>query len=67
VETFTRLALKKVLPPAMRIQRCRAVGADDLQVFKPIVRRNPVDVVKDQRHPATTPFLTLPADFLPPH
>src|SRR3954452_5996756 len=48
-----------VLSGAMGVKRRCAVGTDDPEVFKPMVIRNSVDVIQDQRHSATTPNLAL--------
>jgi hypothetical protein len=45
----------------MRIERCGAIGADDLEVLDPIVVWNAVDVVEDQRHQTTPPQFVLAA------
>jgi hypothetical protein len=59
VPTVAGLALEAILPPAMRIESRRAIGADDLEILEAIVVGNAVDVIEDQRHPATAPHLVL--------
>jgi hypothetical protein len=46
---------------------CRGtVRACDPKILEPIVIGDAVDVVKDQRHPRTTPDLTLAAELAMP-
>ena len=52
-----------VLAPAMRVERRRAVRADDPEVLEPVVVGDAVDVVEDQRHPPPVPLLALPAEL----
>jgi len=47
----------------MRVERCRAVRADDPEVLETVVVRNPIDVIEDQRHRASVPQLVLTADL----
>jgi hypothetical protein len=51
---------------AVRIERSRAVGTHDAQVFKPVIITNAVDVVEDQGHRSPSPFLPLTTDFASP-
>jgi hypothetical protein len=50
----------------VRIERRRAVWADDAEVLKPVVVANAVHVIEDQAHRAATPGLVLPAQLTPP-
>ena len=54
-------ARRTVLPAAVRLERRGAVRADDAQVLEPVVIRNAVDVVEDQRERPSAPALTLAA------
>lgn len=54
-----------VFPPAMRIERRRAIGADNPEILDPIVVGNAIDVIEDQCHPATTPAFALTAHLAP--
>ena len=47
----------------MRFECGSAIWADDAQVLEPVVVRNPVDVVDDERHLNPAPFLALAADL----
>src|SRR5215218_4398605 len=46
---------------AMRLERRRAVRADDPEILEPVVGRDAVDVVEDQRHARAAPQLVLAA------
>jgi hypothetical protein len=48
---------------AMRVKRCRAVRAHDLQILDAVVVADAVDVVEDQRQTPSAPNLTLAAEF----
>ena len=50
-----------VLSTTVRIQRRRAIGAEDSQVLNPVVVPNAVDVIEDHRHPLAAPALALTA------
>src|SRR5437763_8417233 len=50
----------------MRVESRGAIRADDLQVLEPVVRRDAVDVVEDQRHAAAPPVLALAAQLATP-
>ena len=56
-------ALARKFPPTVSVQRPRAVWADDAKVLQAMVVSDPVDVVEDQRHPATSPDLALAAQL----
>jgi len=56
-------ALIAILAPAVRVERGRAIGADDAEVLETVVVADPIDVVEDQRHPAATPQLVLTAEL----
>ncbi len=58
-----RLADDPVLARAVRVERRRAVRAEDPQVLEPVVVADAVDVVEDQRHPAAAPLLVLAAEL----
>jgi hypothetical protein len=62
-EASTGLRLDPVVAAAVGLQRCRTVRADDLKVLEPVVVRDAVDVIQDQRHWASEPFLSLPAQL----
>jgi hypothetical protein len=47
----------------VRVERRRAVGAEDPQVLEPVVVADAVDVVEDQRHPRPAPLLVLAAEL----
>jgi hypothetical protein len=55
-----------VLSPAVSVQGCCAVWAEDAQVAEAIIRWHAVRVIQDQRHASTTPKLTLPAHLALP-
>lgn len=50
-------------PSAVRIQRRRAIRANDPQILEAIIVAHAVYVIEDQRHPAALPDLVLAAQF----
>src|SRR5829696_5672096 len=54
------------VPPAMRVERRRAVRAHDLQVLEAFVGGDPVAVIEDQGHSPPLPDLVLSADLAAP-
>jgi hypothetical protein len=47
--------------PAVCVEGRGAIRAGDPQILEPVVGCVAVDVIKDQRHPLTVPFLALAA------
>jgi hypothetical protein len=60
-QTPTGLALDSVVATTVGLQGRGAVRAHDLEVLEPVVGRDPVDVIEDQRHGLSAPLLSLPA------
>jgi hypothetical protein len=50
----------------MRLERPGAIWANDAEVLDAVVRRHSVDVVEDQCHRPTVPFLSLTAELAQP-
>jgi len=50
----------------VRLQRRGTVRAHDLKVPEPVVGRDSVDVIEDQRHAPVAPLLALAAELTPP-
>jgi hypothetical protein len=67
VLTFTLVALKPVLAPAVCVERGSAIRAHDSQVLEAVVVGYSVDVIEDQSHPATSPKLILAAHLASAH
>ena len=55
------VGLPPQVPPAVGVERRGAVRAEDPQVLEPVVVRDAVAVVQDQRQAPTPPLLALPA------
>jgi hypothetical protein len=55
-----------ILPPAMSVKGCGAIGTDDPQVLKPVVIRHSIDVIEDQRHRLAAPVFVLTAHLAAP-
>jgi hypothetical protein len=51
------------VPTAVCRERRRAVRTHDAEVLEPVIVADPVDVVEDQRKPASAPQLALPAEL----
>jgi hypothetical protein len=65
-QTATGLRLDAVVATAVGLQRRSAIRAHDLEVLEPVVGRDAVDVIEDQRHGLSTPLLSLPAQLALP-
>lgn len=50
-------------PAAVGVERRVAVRADDAEIFQAVVVSDPIDVIKDERHPSPVPYLALPAEL----
>lgn len=66
MQTSARHRRDAVRAGAVCIESRGAIWADDPQILKPVVVRDAVDVIEDQRHPATAPNLVLSAQLAIP-
>src|SRR5215218_3310133 len=57
------VTLPLVLAAAVRVERRRAVRADDPEVLKSVVVGDTIDVVENQRHVVASPLLSLAAEL----
>ena len=63
VQARSWLAVEAGLAAAVRVKRGGAVRADDPEVLDAVVGRYAIDVIQDQGHRPTVPFLILATEF----